>query len=240
MKRLSPRFSLLLLSIVLAGSFAPAQADLFSVSPEKEIKLGQQAAAQIEQSPIIVTGPVEEWVQRVGAKLAAVSDPEFKYSFHVIDSPEINAFCLPGGHIYVFTGLRKIVRNDDELAAVLAHEITHAENHHYAKQSKKANTRGSLLTVASILLGLPGIGQAAVGLVDASMSAKYSREHEYEADRDGLARMQKAGFNGEAMVTVLERLATQDNLKSIDRWMSDHPEGKKRVLAIKALLPSAK
>jgi len=236
MKNSSPRFARFLLAGALICSLAPAQADLFSVSPDKERKLGQEAAAEIEKSPAIVSGPVEDWVQRVGAKLVAVSNPEFQYSFHVIDSPEINAFCLPGGHVYVYTGLRKIVRTDDELAAVLAHEITHAENHHYAKQSKKSNTRGSILTIGSILLGLPGIGQAAVGILDASMSAKYSRSNEYEADSVGLARMQRAGFKGEAMVTVLDRLANEDSLQSVDRWMSDHPEGKKRVLAIKRLL----
>lgn len=228
-------------AVLLALSLsAPVNAGVFSVSPEKERKLGQQAAQQIEQGTPIVSGPVADWVQRVGAKLVTVSDPEFEYSFHVIDSPEINAFALPGGHIYVYTGLRRIVKTDDELAAVLAHEITHSEKHHYAKQSKKSNDRGALLTIASILVGLPGIAQTAVGILDASMSAKYSREHEYEADREGLLRMKRAGYKPEAMADVLDRLASQDDLHGIDRWMSSHPEGKKRVATIRAMLPTLK
>ena len=217
-----------------------AHAGMFSVSVEKEKKLGQQAAEQIEQSPEIVSGPVQDWVQRIGARLAKVSDPQFEYTFHVIDSPEINAFCLPGGHVYVYTGLRKVVKTDDELAAVLAHEITHAEEHHYAKQSSKSGKRSTLLTIGSILLGLPGIAQAAVGIVDQSLSARYSRDQEYEADHDGLLRMKKAGFDGEAMVNVLQRLANEDDTSGIDRWMSDHPEGKKRVVAVQKELTSLK
>ena len=227
-------------AVFVFQTLQPAHAGLFDVSTNKERKLGQQAAAEIEQSPQIVSGPVEDWVQRIGARLAKESKSEFEYTFHVIDSPEINAFCLPGGHIYVFTGLRKIVKTDDELAAVLSHEITHAENHHYAKQTEKSTKRSTLLGIGSILLGLPGIAQAAVGLLDQSMTARYSREHEYEADSVGLARMKRAGFDGTAMVGVLERLANEDNATGMDRWMSDHPEGKKRVVAVKNQLATLK
>ena len=227
------------LAFTSALAFAPgaAHAGPFSVSPAKERRVGQQAAADIEKNAPIVTGPVADWVERIGKRLAAVSNPEFQYDFHVIDSPEINAFCLPGGHVFVYTGLRKVVKTDDELASVLAHEITHAEEHHYAKASAKSNGRGTLLTIGSILLGLPpAVGQA-VSLVDLSMTQKYSRSNEYQADREGLARMERAGFDPKAMVTVLQRLSNEDDTDSAFQWMSDHPEGKKRVAAIEKLLP---
>ena len=217
-----------------------AHAGPFSVSPAKERRIGQEAAADIEKNAPIVSGPVADWVERVGKKLVAVSDKEFTYDFHVIDSPEINAFCLPGGHIYVYTGLRKVVKTDDELAAVLAHEITHAEEHHYAKASAKSNGRGTLLAVGSILLGLPAAAGQALSILDLSMTQKYSRSAEYEADREGLARMERAGFDPNAMVSVLQRLANEDETDSLFQWMSDHPEGKKRVAAVKELLPKVK
>jgi predicted Zn-dependent protease len=232
-------FVVLSLAAGLALAPAPAQAGIFSVSPEKERKIGQEAAAEIEKGAPLVSGPVQDWVQRVGARLAASSGTEFNYTFHVIDSPQINAFCLPGGHIFVYTGLRKVVKTDDELAAVLAHEITHAEEHHYAKQSSKSSKRGAILGIGSILLGLPGIASQALGILDFSISQKYSREHEYEADREGLLRMKRAGFEPSAMVDVLQRLADEDDSSS-DKWLSDHPEGKKRVIAIKSMLPSLK
>ena len=233
----TPIFLSLALSASLVLAPRPAQAGLFSISPDKERKIGQDAAAQIERGAPIVTGPVENWVQRIGARLAANSEKEFNYTFHVIDSPQINAFCLPGGHIFVYTGLRKIIKNDDELAAVLAHEITHAEEHHYAKQYAKSSKRGAILGAVSIFAGLPGIASSALGILDFSMSQKYSREHEYEADREGLLRMKRAGFKPEAMVSVLQRLADEDD-SDMDGWMRDHPEGKKRVAAIQAMLPS--
>ena len=235
-----PIYATLVLAAALTFAPSVVQAGPFSVSPAKERRIGQEAAADIEKNAPIVTGPVNDWVQGVGKRLAAVSGKEFNYTFHVIDSPEINAFCLPGGHIYVYTGLRKVVKTDDELAAVLAHEITHAEEHHYAKASAKASGRGTLLGIGSILLGLPGIATQALGILDFSMTQKYSRSNEYEADREGLARMERAGFDPNAMVSVLERLANEDETDSLTSWMSDHPEGKKRVAAIQQLLPKVK
>ena len=233
---------LLAVALCAAMPLAPraAQAGPFSVSPAKERRVGQEAAADIEKNAPIVTGPVADWVERVGKRLAAVSNPEFQYDFHVIDSPEINAFCLPGGHVFVYTGLRKVVKTDDELAAVLGHEITHAEEHHYAKGSAKANGRGTLLAVGSILLGIPpALGQA-LSIGNDAMTQKYSRSNEYQADREGLARMERAGFDPNAMVTVLQRLSNEDDGDSLMQWMSDHPEGKKRVAAIQQLLPKVK
>lgn len=217
-----------------------AHAGPFSVTPAKERRIGQEAAADIEKNAPIVSGPVADWVERVGKRLTAVSNKEFSYDFHVIDSPEINAFCLPGGHIFVYTGLRKVVKTDDELAAVIAHEITHAEEHHYAKASAKANGRGTLLAVGSILLGIPpALGQA-LSIGSDAMTQKYSRSNEYQADREGLARMERAGFDPNAMMRVLQRLSNEDDTDSSFQWMSDHPEGKKRVAAIEQLLPKVK
>ncbi|BCM91353.1 beta-barrel assembly-enhancing protease [Abditibacteriota bacterium] len=226
------------LGLLVAAPLPSAHAGMFSISPDKERKIGQDAAAEIEQGTPIVTGPVADWVNRVGQRLVKVTNPEFEYSFHVIDSPEINAFCLPGGHVFVYTGLRKVVKTDDELASVLAHEITHAEEHHYARQYAKSSKRGTLLGIGSILLGLPGIAQQGLGLLDASMSAKYSRGSESEADREGAARMKRAGFDPQAMVTVLTRLSNEDSGNDLDRWLSDHPEGKKRAAAVTALIPT--
>lgn len=208
-----------------------AHAGLFSISPEKERSMGADAAKQIESQARIVRGPVADWVSAVGARLAATSDKEFKYSFKVIDSPEINAFALPGGYIYVYTGIRKIAQTDDELAAILAHEITHSEQHHYARQFKKSSKRGLLFGIGGALAGLPNLAQQALGILDFSMTQKYGRSHESEADRMGMERMVRAGFNPEGMVSLLQKLSQESDNSRIDQWMSDHPEGKKRAAA---------
>lgn len=237
--RFRSAFALAALLCASASISAPAQAGLFSIKPDKERRMGEDAAKAIEAQSRVVSGPVADWVERVGSRLARASDKEFQYSFRVIDSPEINAFALPSGYVYVFTGLSKIARNDDELAAVLAHEITHAEQHHFAKQYSKASKRGALLSIVSIAAGLPSIAQNALGLVDFAMTQKYSRTSEDEADRMGLERMARAGFNPRGMVTLLERLDRQDgDQKRVDKWFASHPDGKARVERVQAMLSS--
>lgn len=227
------RATLALSVLVCGASVRPARAGLFSMSPKEEAKLGAQAARQIESQARIVHGPVADWVNIVGQRLAKVSNPEWKYSFHVIDSPEINAFALPGGYVYVYTGLRKVAQTDDELAAVLAHEITHAEQHHTAKQYKKSATRGAILGIFSMAVGLPQIGQQVVGLLDTAVGQKYARGDELQADNLGLKRMVRAGFNPQGMETLLQKLSKEDGSQSqFDRWLSDHPQGAKRVAAV--------
>lgn len=215
-----------------AGVQAPraAHAGLFSISPNKERQIGNDAAKQIEAQARIVNGPVADWVNSVGQRLAAVSNPEFKYSFKVIDSPEINAFTLPGGYIYVFTGLRRVVQTDDELAAVLGHEITHAEQHHFAQQYKKNSKRGMILNIGSLILGLPDIANQAIGIANYAVEQKYSRSQEFEADHMGMFRMVRAGFNPQGMVNLLDNLAKESPKEhTLDKWFGDHPDAPKRV-----------
>lgn len=232
----------LLLTVAIGvNATAPAQAGMFKISPSGERRIGEDASKQIEAQTRVMTGPVADWVERVGQRLVAKSDKEFQYSFRVIDSPEINAFALPSGYVYVFSGLSKVARNDDELAAVLAHEITHAEKHHYARQYAKASKRGTILGVASIFVGLPNLAQSVLGIIDFSMTQKYSRVHESESDRLGMERMVRAGFDPQGMVSLLQRLQRQEgDLKNLDKWFSDHPAADDRVRKAQAQLQALK
>ncbi len=234
MKTKSTSWRVLVLGfVVCSAGVHPARAGLFSISPKEEAKLGADAARQIESQVRIVHGPVADWVNIIGQRLAKVSNPEWKYSFRVIDSPEINAFALPGGYVYVYTGLRKVAQTDDELAAVLAHEITHAEQHHLAKQYKKSATRGAILGIFSMAVGLPDLGQQVLGLADLAVGQKYARGEELEADNLGVKRMVRAGFDPHGMETLLDKLSKEDQSSNqLDRWFADHPEGAKRVAAV--------
>ena len=141
----------------------------------------------------------------------------------------------------MFSGLSKVARNDDELAAVLAHEITHAEQHHYARQYAKASKRGTILGLASIFVGLPNLAQNVLGIIDFSMTQRYSRVHESEADRLGMERMVRAGFNPQGMVSLLQRLQKQEgDLKNLDKWFADHPAAEDRVRKAEAQLQQLK
>jgi predicted Zn-dependent protease len=232
MKNKKSMFRVLFLSTILLSGFtaSPTQAGLFSIGPDKERRMGDEAAREIDAQARVVTGPVADWVASVGARLAAVSDKEFTYSFKVVEGREINAFALPGGHIYVFTGIRKIAQTEDELAAILAHEITHSEQHHFARQYGKASKRGAILGVLSAVVGLPNVAQQIVSLADFATTQKYSRTHETEADLLGMQRMARAGFDPKGMVSILERLAKEDRSGgSLDRWFSDHPDAGRRI-----------
>ena len=133
--------------------------------------------------------------------------------------------------------MRKVARTDDELAAVLAHEVTHAENHHFARQYGRESKRGALLSVLSIAAGLPNLAQQALGMLDFAMTQKYSRTHETESDLAGMERMNKAGFDPAAMVTILERLAKEDEGGgTLDQWFGDHPDAGRRIERAKAKL----
>jgi predicted Zn-dependent protease len=219
----------------------PAQAGLFSISPAKERTLGADAARDIESHAPLVTGPVEAWVSQIGQRLVAATSPEFEYSFRVVDSPEINAFALPGGYIYVNSGLRKIARTDDELAAILAHEITHAEEHHFARQYARASKRGAILGIGAAVLGVPNLAAATINIVNFAITQKYSRELESEADKAGMLRLARAGYDPAAMVTILDRLAAEsDRLGTLDKWFASHPDSQKRIVAAREELPTIK
>jgi predicted Zn-dependent protease len=231
------------LFFVIASTFfaPPSQAGLFSVSPEKEKSIGADASREIESQAPLITGPVEAWVESVGKRLAAATKPDFEYSFRVINSPDINAFALPGGYVYVNSGLRKIAQTDDELAAVMAHEITHAEEHHFARQYSRASKRGAILGIGAAVLGIPNIAANAIDIVNFAVTQKYSRELESEADTEGMKRMARAGYDPAAMVTILERLAKEsDRFGTLDKWFASHPEGDKRIAAAKQELQEIK
>jgi predicted Zn-dependent protease len=176
-------------------------------------------------------------VSAVGKRLTSATIREFEYSFRVINSPEINAFALPGGYIYVYSGLRRIAHTDDELAAILAHEITHAEEHHFARQYSKTAKRSTLLGIGAAVLGVPNVAATAIDIANYAVTQKYSREHEYEADEYGMRRMARAGYDPAAMVTILENLAKEsERLGTLDKWFASHPDSVKRIAAAKSEL----
>lgn len=187
---------------------------------------------------ILLNGPAYQLVNEIGQKLVKASDQQdFKFSFYLIDvEPKkekerlINAFALPGGHIYIFKDMREVIDNEDELAAVLAHEITHVTDHHWARQQASAWERDLLLTLG---LGISGASRGianAADIVNFATTQRYSRKHEQSADDTGIRLMAKAGYNPQGMVAMLKSLSdlTKDEPKMI-AWMSDHPRLKERV-----------
>jgi beta-barrel assembly-enhancing protease len=182
--------------------------------------------------------PLRDYVVSVGQKVLPQEnvDRRIDYQFHVMRSPEANAFALPNGSIYVTVGLISLLENEGQLAAVLAHEVTHAANHHYfrfERQYKAKSLAMNLFVVATPFI--PGWGA-----VLAQMGAEalyvgtifgYSRDLEQEADTTGLVRLASAGYDAEQMPASFQRLMVDYEGTHLESpvFYSDHPKLKARV-----------
>jgi predicted Zn-dependent protease len=194
---------------------------------DQELALGRQLADEVARQAKIVDDPIiSEYVNRVGQNLARNSDVNFPISFKLIQNDEINAFTLPGGFVYVNTGLFKLSANEAELAAAIAHEIGHAAARHATRQA----SRNQLIGLSSIPLAIFGgvAGIAAHQAVDAAAPMafmKFSREFENEADMLGIQYLWKAGYDPNAAIDLFEALSSTEKRQPgrVARLFRTHP-----------------
>ena len=222
------------------------------VSPQQELQLGIQSFDQMKQQVPIDHDPADNaMVERVGKRLAAVTSkdmPDAKWEFVVFDSPEANAFCLPGGKVGVYKGILPICKDDSGLATVLGHEIAHAVSHHGAERISQSellqgfgqflgeatqNAKPITQTAVSAIYGLGG----QLGYV-----LPHSRKQESEADHIGLVYMARAGYDPHAAVEFWQRFAAynqQHGGSRVPSLLSDHPVDAKRIQQLQTWLPKA-
>lgn len=188
--------------------------NLVLMSAADEVRAGREADAEIRKEyGVYSNAALQEYVKRVGQRVARISHrSDLAYRFTVLDSPEINAFALPGGYVYVTRGMLAYLSSEAELAAVLAHEIGHVTARHSVQQQSAATAANLGITLGSIFL--PELrGQAAqtlLGAVGGSILSGYGREHELEADRLGAEYLARAGYNPQAMLRVIGVLKDQE------------------------------
>lgn len=219
--------------------------NLYSI--EKEIALGKQFAEEIERQAKVVKDPVvAEYVNRVGQNLVHHSDSQLPFTFKVIESPEINAFALPGGFCFVHTGLILNADTEAEMAGVLAHEIAHVAARHGTRQA----SRGQIANLATIPLIIATGGWAGYGIQQAASIAipvaflQFSRGFEQEADYLGLQYLYAAGYDPTAFVDFFEKLASLQKTKpgALAGVFSSHPMTDDRIEAsqkeMEEILPS--
>src|SRR2546425_5209948 len=179
---------------------------------EKEVREGRMLAAQVDKEAKFIDDPIiTEYVNRVGQNLVRHSDAKVPFTIKVIDSDEINAFALPGGFLYVSSGLLLAAQNEAELAGVMAHEIAHVAARHATRQM----TRSQMLNLASIPLIFVGGGigvavQEAAGLAAPLALTKFSRGFEAEADYLGVQYLYKDGHDPQAFIAFFERVQAQE------------------------------
>lgn len=200
-----------------------------------EIKLGTQLHRQATKK-FRLTDVGLNRVERLGQRVARTSvRPNLLYKFHVIETREINGFSLPGGHIYITTGLLKIA-NDTELASVLAHEVGHIAARHSLKTLKKRGEYNDIAKSIGDLTGVAGdigrdLGVTLGQILGEGFLTFHSRDEEREADFLGVRGMAKAGFDPQGMVTMFQKLQRIEgqNPGLLGSLFSDHPDVQERI-----------
>jgi beta-barrel assembly-enhancing protease len=217
---------------------ATGKEDIIFVDTQKEVSMGKSIAESIEKSKEIKLDPdplMTERVNNVGQKIASVSDrKEVRYIFRVIDKDEVNAFALPGGYVFVFKGIMDKISKDDELAAVIAHEIAHV----VARHSIKRLQGGIGYDVLRILMAVTGTGMQDAGRIDsafAQLIMSYSREDEALADKIAIKYLKAAGYDPWAVVSLLKKLQEADKIAPIRPYTSyrSHPYVADRIRMVK-------
>src|SRR5215813_5117190 len=214
------------------------QIDFYSI--DKEVALGRQLAAEVDRESKFVTDPiVTEFVNRVGQNIVLHSDVKTPVTIKVIDSNEVNAFALPGGHLYINRGVLETADNEAELAGVIAHETGHVAARHGVEQASKAN----LINYGSIpLIFLGGWGgfaiRQAAGLAIPLSFLKFSRGMESEADRLGAQYLWASGYDPNAMVSFFEKLQAREKKKpgTMAKVFSTHPMTGDRITEVQKLV----
>ena len=220
-------------------NLATQEKDLMFYSTEREVAIGDSLALQMELEYTLVMDPErEERLQRVGSRIAAVADrQDVLYRFRIIEDKEdkdiVNAVSLPGGYVYVFKNLVDVADTDDELAAVLAHEVAHIVARHQIKRLQAIWG----YSILSLLSAQASDGDFAKGtqLAYASLMMDYAQEDELLADRLGARYAKRAGYDPNGMVRFLERLRERQRQEPSQpkAYFRTHPYYGARVKATK-------
>ncbi|MFL6276799.1 MAG: M48 family metallopeptidase [Blastocatellia bacterium] len=202
-------------------------------SNDKEVALGRQLAAEIDREAKFINDPViGEYINRVGQNIVLHSDAKIPFTIKVIDSADVNAFALPGGFLYVNSGLILAADNESEIAGVMAHEIAHVAARHGVEQASKGRLF-QYLSIPLIFVGGPlgAIAQNAVNILVPLSFLKFSRGAEEEADLLGLQYMWASGYDPTSMLSFFEKLKTKEKKKpgTLEKIFSTHPATGDRI-----------
>ena len=219
------------------------------LSVEQESALGLQSYQQVvRESRTIDRGPQYEMVRRCAKRLAQQTGEKgknFDWEVSLIDSPQVNAFCLPGGKICVYTGILPIAHSETGLAVVMGHEMAHATLRHGSERVFQQKQTQTLLTGVNFSMGdmSPGQRQAIMGAIGAGAQYGYllpfGRDHESEADAVGLRYMAKAGYDPREALSFWKRMGQGSGGKSQPEFMSTHPAHDTRIKRLTEMMPEA-
>ncbi len=212
------------------------------VSTQQELELGRQYAAEInKQLPIVEDAAIHRYINDLGSYIQQQPGTrDIPYTFYVVNIDQVNAFAIPGGHVYINRGLIERSGSVSELAGVVGHEIGHVEARHGVDQMERAQAANAGYAVATILLGHEpeGVAGAAVQVGAQAYFAHHSREDEYEADSIGVRLVRDVGFDPEGMVTFFQKLLEdrQRTPSILEQWFATHPLTEDRITRVQGLI----
>lgn len=243
----------MLLALLLSGCVTEPETgrkQLLLIGSGEELQLGLQAFEQLKRTtPQSADAASNALLQRVGKRIAAVAElPGAQWEFVLFQSPEVNAFCLPGGKVGVYTGILPITRDEAGLAAVIGHEVAHAAAHHGAERMSRALVRQTFGEATASYLGKSDPRYQATfsslyGLGTQVFEAlPHSRTQETAADQIGLIYMARAGYDPEAAIGFWERFAEFNRRagSSTPAFLRTHPLDEQRIRDLKTWMAKAK
>jgi len=230
--------------LIFTGIFARSAGAL---TAEEERKLGKKVLLDIERKSEIVDDLIlQGFIERVGRSLVPYASPApFDFQFFVIKEQSPNAFAVPGGYVFVTTGLLVLAEDEHEVAGVVSHEIAHVTSRHISEMIDRSK-RINIASAAAMLLGaLLGGGGQASGAVAATAAAtaqaltlKYTRENETEADQNGLHTLAKSGYDSQGFVTFMNKMNRYSiaNSPKMPAYLSTHPALDERLALMENLI----
>jgi predicted Zn-dependent protease len=239
---------LILLLFIIQGcsSLDPNEKDInaMALKAYQEVKTKSKISQNAEWTAML---------NRVAPRIAKASGEKFDWEWVLIESDEVNAWCMPGGKMAVYTGIMPVLKNEAALAAVLGHEVAHATKRHgkerYAR-AIKGNIAGLVIGAGTIVGGqllcksetcrqLTGLGGAAAGFAITFFDRKFSRADETEADKEGQEYMAKAGYDPSEAIKLWERMSEASGGAAPPEFLSTHPSDKTRRKNLSKWLPEA-
>jgi predicted Zn-dependent protease len=235
-----------LLQLISCSSLDPNEKDIdaMALKAYDEVKTQSKISTNAEWTAML---------NRVAPRIAKASGENFKWEWMLIDSPEMNAWCMPGGKMAVYTGIMPVLKTEAALAAVLGHEVAHATKRHgkqrYAR-AIKGNLAGAAIGAVTVVGGqmlcktdtcrlLSGLGGAAAGFAVTFFDRKFSRGDETEADKVGQQYMAKAGYNPSEAIHLWERMSAAQKGAAPPEFLSTHPSDVTRKKNLSEWLPEA-
>jgi Zn-dependent protease with chaperone function len=236
---------------LLAQVNVGAPSGLRNLVPAEEI----EGAATQEYSKLLIEArakgllappgsPQLQRLQRIGLRLVPFAaqwndrSRQWRWELNLITSKEINAFCMPGGKVAVYTGIiEQLKLTDDELAMIMGHEMAHALREHARSRIAKSQGTGTLLSLGAQLLGLGQLGDVAASIGTQLLTLRFSREDETDADLVGLELAARAGYNPQAAVSLWQKMAQAGGGAGGPNFLSTHPSGPERIQQLQANVP---